>query len=347
MPGDACPDLVHVQLACPGDQLLQRGCPAAPRAGRKGRRHPESPSASGSRRCPARRPASAAPQCRPCRTPRQHGALRRARRQGRTSGTARTMRPRNQPAPSYHRSSRRQSSLRSAQPWPRKPLYVSANNTRRGMPRQPAGGSRHFRQAGAAPATSGRRRGPVPSRAGGLTPAWDARGGIWPAGGPCRGVGCHGYRWEYMETVPQSARQAVRGRRETAGMSTIAASAVQVVAADIPALGDCSYLGHDGSSALVIDGRAARPPLLSVPGSSGSRARFGWMFAGNGASRAGTRPAPGLSRSVGCRTGSVGLPPRRTVITAGLARRAAVSVAGGMRARPRVAASGVRRGQAA
>ena len=82
-------------------------------------------------------------------------------------------------------------------------------------------------------------------------------------------------------------------------MSTIAASAVQVVAADIPALGDCSYLGHDGSSALVIDGRAARPPLLSVPGSSGSRARFGWMFAGNGASRAGTRPAyPARSAAV-------------------------------------------------
>jgi hypothetical protein len=36
-------------------------------------------------------------------------------------------------------------------------------------------------------------------------------------------------------------------------MDTTAGSGVEIVAIDTPALGDRSYLAHDGSAALVID----------------------------------------------------------------------------------------------
>jgi hydroxyacylglutathione hydrolase len=47
-------------------------------------------------------------------------------------------------------------------------------------------------------------------------------------------------------------------------MSTIAESGVQVVAVDTAALGDRSYLGHDGSSALVIDPQRDIDRILAV-----------------------------------------------------------------------------------
>ena len=52
-------------------------------------------------------------------------------------------------------------------------------------------------------------------------------------------------------------------------MSTIAVSGAQVVAVDTPALGDRSYLAHDGSSALVIDPQRDIDRILAEAGRLG------------------------------------------------------------------------------
>ena len=53
-------------------------------------------------------------------------------------------------------------------------------------------------------------------------------------------------------------------------MSTTAGSGVEVVAIDTPALGDRSYLAHDGSVALVVDPQRDIDRVLALAAGRGS-----------------------------------------------------------------------------
>src|SRR5512142_1229841 len=54
-------------------------------------------------------------------------------------------------------------------------------------------------------------------------------------------------------------------------MSTTAGSGVEVVAIDTPALGDRSYLAHDGSVALVVDPQRDIDRVLALAAARGVR----------------------------------------------------------------------------
>jgi glyoxylase-like metal-dependent hydrolase (beta-lactamase superfamily II) len=59
--------------------------------------------------------------------------------------------------------------------------------------------------------------------------------------------------------------------RERAPMSTTAGSGVEVLAIDTPALGDRSYLAHDGEVAVIVDPQRDIDRVLALAAARGVR----------------------------------------------------------------------------